>query len=157
MKTPQSIFLDTLQVGEKMHSHLERSYHQLDPIMPIGVEQVPRLSNEAIDKLDLYLSRFGKLQDFIVGKLFRALARASLEDISQDVSALDTLNRMAKFGVIDDIDPWLTARLLRNAFAHEYLSDDTEIANNVNQAWQLYGLLNDALTRSRRFYDEHIA
>lgn len=94
----------------------------------------------------------------MVGKLFRALARASLEDTSQDVSLLDTLNRMEKFGVVEDLEQWLKARLLRNAFAHEYLTDNAAIAdNNINAACELYELLDRSLTHCHVFYREHIA
>lgn len=157
MSTPETILLDTLQVAERMHSHLQRSYHQIASLVPVQARQIPNLGNDDIDKLDLYLSRFGKLQDFMVNKLFRALARASLEDTSQDVSLLDTLNRMAKFGVIEDLEQWLKARLLRNAFAHEYLTDDAAIADNINNASELYSLLSETLANSQAFYSQHIA
>jgi hypothetical protein len=154
--TPEAVLLDTMEVGERMRGHLERSHQQISELLPITKERVESLSNEEIDELDLYLSRFGKLQDFIASKLFRAIARASLEDTSRDVSLLDTLHRMEKFGVIESTDTWADIRLLRNAFAHEYLTDPQEIAENINGAWQGYNVLISTLNSVRDYYHQHI-
>lgn len=155
--TPQAILVDQLRVAERMQGHLERSWNAIQADLPITADQVPHLDDETMDRLDLFLSRFGKLQDFMAGKLFRALARASLEDTSQDVSLMDTLNRMEKFGVLDSIDAWLEVRLLRNAFAHEYLTDSAAIAENINAAARLYPVLPETLRRCREFHRHHIA
>ena len=155
--TPEEILLDQLEVAARMAQHLERSWQAIQQDLPLSAEQVVALDDEAIDRLDLFLGRFGKLQDFMAGKLFRALARASLEDTSQDVSLLDTLNRMEKFGVLENLDDWLKIRLLRNAFAHEYLTDSAAIADNINAASRLYPLLARTLERCRDFQRRHIA
>ncbi|MBN2702397.1 MAG: hypothetical protein JXR29_13205 [Methylothermaceae bacterium] len=154
--TPEAILRAELDSAERMIFHLKRSYSQAATLLPLSSQQVAKLTDDEIDRLDLYLSRFGKLQDFMTGKLFRALARASLEDIRQDVSLLDTLNRMEKFGIVEDQDAWLKARLLRNAFAHEYLTDNEAIAENINEAWALFPLLERTLRNAHRFYEQHI-
>ncbi|MCG6658068.1 hypothetical protein HOP52_09905 [Halomonas campisalis] len=155
--TPEEILLDQLDAATRMAQYLERSWQAIQQDVPLSAEQVASLDDDAIDRLDLFLGRFGKLQDFMAGKLFRALARASLEDTSQDVSLLDTLNRMEKFGVLEHLDDWLQIRLLRNAFAHEYLSDNAAIADNINAASRLYPLLARTLERCRDFQRRHIA
>jgi hypothetical protein len=154
--TPQAILVEQLEVAERMLVHLQRSWQAIQADLPITAEQVSQLDDDTIDRLDLFLSRFGKLQDFVAGKLFRALARASLEDTSQDISLLDTLNRMEKFGVLGSIDDWLEIRLLRNAFAHEYLTDAAAIAENINAAARCYPILPDILDRCLQFYQYHI-
>ncbi|WP_163560594.1 hypothetical protein [Halomonas sp. NO4] len=154
--TPQAILVDQLEVAERMLGHLQRSWKAIQADLPVTAEQVSRLDDDTIDRLDLFLSRFGKLQDFMAGKLFRALARASLEDTAQDVSLMDTLNRMEKFGVLGSIDDWLEIRLLRNAFAHEYLTDAAAIAENINAAARCYPVLPDTLQRCREFHQHHI-
>ncbi|WP_280550588.1 MULTISPECIES: hypothetical protein [unclassified Halomonas] len=154
--TPRAILEEQLKVAERMHHHLQRSWEAIQDDLPMEAAQVSELDDDAIDRMDLFLSRFGKLQDFMAGKLFRALSRASLEDTDQDVSLLDTLNRMEKFGVLHTIDDWLEVRLLRNAFAHEYLTDSQAIAENINQAARLYDLLPQTLQRCHEFYRRHI-
>lgn len=154
--TANAILEEQLQVAERMLHHLHRSWEAVQPDLPMQADGVRWLDDDAIDRLDLFLSRFGKLQDFMAGKLFRALARASLEDTGGDISLLDTLNRMEKFGVLLAVDDWLEVRQLRNAFAHEYLTDGAAIAENINAAARLYPLLPDTLERCRDFQARHI-
>lgn len=154
--TPRVILEEQLKVAERMHHHLQRSWEAIQEDLPMDSSRVSALDDDAIDRIDLFLSRFGKLQDFMAGKLFRALSRASLEDTDQDVSLLDTLNRMEKFGVLQTVDDWLEVRLLRNAFAHEYLTDSQAIAENINLAARLYDLLPQTLQRCHEFYRQHI-
>ncbi|MGM0534486.1 MAG: hypothetical protein ACQER5_00295 [Pseudomonadota bacterium] len=154
--TPRAILEEQLKVAERMHHHLQRSWEAIQGDLPMESARVSELDDDAIDRVDLFLSRFGKLQDFMASKLFRALARASLEDTDQDVSLLDTLNRMEKFGVLQTVDDWLEVRLLRNAFAHEYLRDSQAIAENINQAARRYDLLPQTLQRCHAFYRRHI-
>jgi hypothetical protein len=134
VRQPQAIFLQNLDVAQRMARNLERSRKQASAVLPITAETVGKLTEQEIDVFDLFLARFGKLQDFLVSKLFRSVALASLEDIHSDVSILDMLRRMEKFGIIDSADSWLQLRLLRNAFAHEYLTDNAAIAENINKA-----------------------
>lgn len=157
MRPPQAIFLQNLDAALKMARNLERSRKQASAVLPITADTVDELTDEEIDVFDLFLARFGKLQDFLVSKLFRSVALASLEDIHADVSILDMLRRMEKFGIIDSADDWLQLRMLRNAFAHEYLTDNAAIAANINKAFELEPLLTTAITRAESYFAEHIA
>jgi hypothetical protein len=77
------ILRENLEVAARMHHHLGRSHQQIADDMPLRPGQVSQLDDDRIDRLDLYLGRFSKLQDFITSKLFRSVALASLEDTSQ--------------------------------------------------------------------------
>jgi len=157
MKRDQAeILRENIAIANKMHHHLERSHQQITAQLPLQPEQISTLNEDQIDILDLYLARFGKLQDFMVSKLFRSVALAGLEDTSQDVSLLDTLRRMEKYGIIQNLDDWLEIRLLRNSFAHEYLTDENAVAENINAAFQAYDVLANTLARIMDFYDKHI-
>jgi len=153
---PAAILQENLEVADRMLHHLERSYHQVAAELPLQAEQINKLTDARIDRLDLYLGRFSKLQDFIVSKLFRSVAMASLEDTSQDVSLIDTLRRMEKYGIVQDLNDWLEIRLLRNSLTYEYLTDDTAIAENINAAFSAYTTLRDTLDRIKTYYKKHI-
>jgi len=155
-KGPAAILQENIKVAERMLYHLDRSYRQIAPDLPLEGKQVRTLGEEQIDRLDLYLGRFGKLQDFIVSKLFRSVALASLEDTSQDVSLIDTLRRMEKYGIVTDLDDWLQIRLLRNSLTHEYLTDEVAIAENINAAFSAYTTLKDTLERIKSYTQQHI-
>jgi len=151
------ILQENLGIAARMHHHLERSHQQIVDDIPLQAGQVSQLSDEQIDRLDLYLGRFSKLQDFITSKLFRSVTLASLEDTSQDVSLIDTLRRMEKYGIVQNLDDWLEIRLLRNSLTHEYLTDETAVIENINAAFTSYDLLTSTLARIQQYYEKHIA
>ena len=155
-KGPAAILQENIKVAERMLHHLDRSYRQVASDLPLEGKQVRELGEEQIDRLDLYLARFGKLQDVIVSKLFRSVSLASLDDTSQDVSLIDTLRRMEKYGIVTDLDDWLQIRLLRNSLTHEYLTDDVAIAENINAAFSAYTTLKDTLERIKSYTQQHI-
>ena len=150
------VLRENLEVVARMHHHLERSRQQIADDVPLQAKQISQLDNTQIDRLDLYLARFSKLQDFITSKLFRSVALASLEDTRQDVSLIDTLRRMEKYDIVHDFDDWLEIRLLRNSLSHEYLTDEAAVAENINTAFSAYEILSATLARVRQYYDKHI-
>ncbi|MCF6237167.1 MAG: hypothetical protein L3J70_12490 [Gammaproteobacteria bacterium] len=80
---PFILVRENLEVAARMHYHFVRSRQQIADDVPLQPEQVSQLDDAQIDRLDLYLARFSKLQDFITSKLFRFVALASLEDTNQ--------------------------------------------------------------------------
>ncbi|GAB4354832.1 MAG: hypothetical protein Kow0060_06200 [Methylohalobius crimeensis] len=62
--TPEAILRAELDSAERMIFHLKRSYSQAATLLPLSSQQMAKLTDDEIDRLDLYLSRFGKLQDF---------------------------------------------------------------------------------------------
>ena len=156
MRTELEILYDHLTVAIKMNNSFKRSLESVREDVPIASEEINGLSNEQIDRIDLYLSRFSKLQDFITTKLFRSLARASLEDTSQDVSLIDTIRRMEKFGIIPSLEEWITIRQLRKSITHEYLTDNQEIADNINMAHAKAEILIRTLKETQAFAEKHL-
>jgi len=156
MKTELEILYDHLTVATKMNHSFKRSLESVKEDVPITSEDIGGLSNEQIDRIDLYLSRFSKLQDFITTKLFRSLARASLEDTSQDVSLIDTIRRMEKFGIIPSLEEWVVIRQLRNSVTHEYLTDNQEVADNINMAHAKAEILIRTLSEIQVFTEKHL-
>ncbi len=150
------ILRENLEIAARMHHHLERSHHQITGDVPLQPGQVSKLNDDQIDRLDLYLGRFSKLQDFITSKLFRSVTLASLEDTSQDVSLIDTLRRMEKYGIVMSLDDWLEIRLLRNSLTHEYLTDETAVVENINAAFTSCEVLTTTLARTQQYYEKHI-
>jgi hypothetical protein len=72
------------------------------------------------EKIDAFVSRFGRLQDHIGEKLiprFSALLGESPK------SLLDVLAYAERMGWIDNVDAFVSARKLRNLLVHEYLVD----------------------------------
>ena len=72
------------------------------------------------ERLDAFVSRFGRLQDTVGDKLLPALLNALGESSGP---ALDNLDQAEKFGLIDSSDNWMEMRRLRNQMVHEYIED----------------------------------
>jgi hypothetical protein len=68
-------------------------------------------------------SRFARLNDFLLQRVFRTLDQIELAD---DGTALDRLQRAEKRGLISSADRWRELRLLRNAIAHDYLIESAD-------------------------------
>ena len=94
---------------------------------------VERLENDddLAERLDAFVSRFGRMQDTVGDKLIPALLRSIAEKTG---SALDNLNRAEKFGLLPSVEEWLDARNLRNKLVREYMSDPEEFAAALNKA-----------------------
>lgn len=41
MKAPEALLQEALTIAERMHAHLARSHHQVQPHIPLQAEQVP--------------------------------------------------------------------------------------------------------------------
>lgn len=72
------------------------------------------------ERLDAFVSRFGRLQDTLADKFLPALLDALAEPKG---AALENLDRAEKLGWLDSVDTWLEMRKLRNQMVHEYIED----------------------------------
>jgi len=79
------------------------------------------LSAADLDAFEALTSRYARLSDMILQKLFRGLDRLELEDGG---TLLDALNRAEKRGLVDSAAAFREIRELRNEIAHEYAQED---------------------------------
>jgi hypothetical protein len=146
-------FLATLRIVAKESAHLEWSQQRLfsQPITPAWVEALDT-HPELAERLEAFVSRYGRLQDTIADKLLPRWLRALAE---RPGSQIEVLNRAEQLGVLEDVSQWLEARQLRNTLIHEYMEDSATFAENIQLAEQYSHLLlatyqrihNDAATR----------
>lgn len=87
--------------------------------------------DDLAERLDAFVSRFGRLQDTLGDKLLPSLLRLLAEKTG---SALDNLNKAEKLGLLASVIQWLDVRNLRNKLIHEYMQDAEEFALALNQA-----------------------
>ena len=81
------------------------------------------------ERLDAFVSRFGRLQDTVGDKLLPALLAALAEEVG---AAIDNLDKAEKFGFIASADTWMEMRRLRNQMVHEYIEDMVVLASALN-------------------------
>ena len=86
------------------------------------VEEAKKLDTDPVlaERLDAFVSRFGRLQDTVGDKLLPALLTALAE---KPGAAIDNLDRAEKLGLIDSVDTWMAMRKLRNQMVHAYIED----------------------------------
>jgi uncharacterized protein with HEPN domain len=95
--------------------------------LPLPVDLAESLENDQnfAERIDAFVSRFGRLQDTVADKLLPALLAALGEKTS---SMLDNLDRVERLGLLKSADEWMTMRNLRNQMVHEYMEDTLILA-----------------------------
>lgn len=97
---------------------LKRSYRICRDIDFTG-----ELGEEDYDALETLTSRFARVSDMVLQKMFRNIDRLELEDGG---TLLDALNRAEKRGLVESVDQFRLMRELRNEIAHEYSLEELQ-------------------------------
>ena len=92
------------------------------------IEEAQKIETDPIlaERLDAFVSRFGRLQDTVGDKLLPALLTALAEKTGP---AIDNLDKAEKFGFIESTDTWMEMRKLRNQMVHVYIDDPVVLAS----------------------------
>jgi len=108
-----------MELARREAAHLRYSHRTLFA-EPIGREWVEALAQreDLAEKIDAFVSRFGRLQDHIGDKLLPAFARLLGE---QPKSLLDVLAFAERMGWVADAEEFVGTRKLRNLLVHEYM------------------------------------
>ncbi len=96
------------------------------------------------ERLDAFVSRFGRLQDTVGDKLLPALLLALAETPGP---AIDNLDKAEKFGFIESADAWLEMRKLRNLMVHEYIEDMAVLSSALRNGHEFVPALVAAARR----------
>ena len=78
------------------------------------------LDPEELESYEALTSRFARLSDLVVQKVFRYLDAYELEESG---TVRDRINRADKRGVISSAQDFVHIRMLRNEIAHEYKAE----------------------------------
>jgi len=106
------------------------------------------------ERLDAFVSRFGRLQDTLGDKFLPALLEAMAEPKG---AAIENLDRAEKLGWLDSTDTWLEIRKLRNQMVHEYVEDMTILSNALNAGHQFVPLLIETAHRLVRQVQQRLS
>lgn len=126
---PVDRLVATLTIVWREGGHLAFSWKRLFQD-PITVDWVRGLADdwERAERLEAFVSRFGRMQDTIATKL---LPRWLLAIAETPGSQIEVLNRAERLGVLPSAEQWLEVRLLRNRLVHEYLVDPAAFADDL--------------------------
>ncbi|MBF0351791.1 MAG: hypothetical protein HQM11_12230 [SAR324 cluster bacterium] len=105
-----------------LHEHLlklKEAVHWLNRSYGICLDLLNKeiYSEEDYDHLEALTSRFSRLSDLLLQKIFRSLDEVEFQDRG---TLIDVMNRMHKRALIDSVDQVRLIRELRNQIAHEY-------------------------------------
>ena len=110
-----------LDLARKEAAHLQYTHRTLfaQPIDAAWVQQLTTRDDLA-EKIDAFVSRFGRLQDHLGEKLIPRFA-ALLGETPKSI--LDMLAYAEKMQWVESAEVFIGARKLRNLLVHEYMSD----------------------------------
>lgn len=115
MNTVKEALRNELITLKNARDILQYSY---DKCSLIGVKT--GLTYEEMESYEALTSRFARLSDIIIQKIFRFLDTLNLEATG---TVRDRINRAEKSGIIESADKFVEIRILRNDIAHEYKSE----------------------------------
>lgn len=135
-------FLGTLEIVRRELVHLNRTRDRLagKPLDRSWVEGLEKNFDDA-DLLESFVSRYGRLQDTIGGKL---LPRALLAVAERPGAMLDNLSRAERLSWVESENAWIEAREIRNRVVHEYMTDPEQFSRDIRAALDFVPLFQNA-------------
>lgn len=134
-----------LNLAKKEAAHLAYTHRTLFA-QPIDLKWVRNLAqrDDLAEKIDAFVSRFGRLQDHIGEKLIPRFA-ALLGGTPK--SLLDNLANAEKAGWLESAESFVSARKLRNLLVHEYMSEAELFLEALQAADEATRMLMDIVAR----------
>lgn len=149
MSIPESLNFN-LEIADLHAKRLKMAIERMSAMLPITAARVTDLKDDELFVLELFSSRFAKLQDLMGAKLFGLVLEFAKEPGSL-TAFLDKLHRLEKLGCIPDSNKWLTLRTIRNSLSHEYPEHPDLHALFLNQALESTPFLLECLERIKAF------
>jgi hypothetical protein len=116
------LLAEQLQVAKAAGRVLEESRSRVDAVLQ-SAQAGGTLSVGQRESCEALTSRFARLCDLLVQRLFRTLDQVELAD---EGTMLDRLARAEKRGLIASVEEWRELRELRNEIAHDYLIESSD-------------------------------
>jgi uncharacterized protein YutE (UPF0331/DUF86 family) len=104
---------EDLKLLQKQQEWLEFSMQECKNI---GIKE--NYSPKELVEFEALCSRYARLIDFLVRKVFRTIDEFEFENQG---TLIDTVNRANKRGIIEDIEYFRQMKDLRNTISHEYI------------------------------------
>ena len=137
----------TLELAHKEAEHLRYSHstlfaHELNLIWVDNLKVNPALA----EKVEAFVSRFGRLQDHLGDKLIPRYAQLVGE---QHKTQIDILSFAERACILTSAYESLAARKLRNALFHEYMQDSQSFLDSLMLAKTAAQMLFDVIDKTK--------
>lgn len=111
--THQQRMQDVWRQAMRHRHHMRHALASIAPRRPLSAATLADLDDDAVQDIDQFVLRFGKLQDVMGERLVPATLDA-LQEPYEDRPMLDKLNRLEKLGLLESTEAWEKLRALRN-------------------------------------------
>ena len=135
------LLTEQIELAKAAGRVLEESRNRVGAVLQAAREGVA-LSVEQRESCEALTSRFARLSDLLVQRLFRTLDQVELAD---DGTILDRLARAEKRGIIAAVEEWRELRGLRNQIAHDYLIESSDRV--LTEAYRRSPVLTDTVEK----------
>jgi hypothetical protein len=124
-----------MRVVQREARHLTATADRLFNV-PFTPERAESLTAnpDVSERVDAFVSRYGRLQNTLGNKLLRALLTALGEKVR---ARIDNLDRAERLGLIPSADEWMEMRRLRKQMIHEYVEDPLVLAKRPRSRMSL--------------------
>ena len=133
------------RIAGKESRHLTGTARRLftSPFTPARVAQL-EAEPELAERVDAFVSRFGRLQDTLGDKLLPLLLTALGEKAA---AMIDNLDRAERLGLIPSVEHWMEMRRLRNQMIHGYVEDAAVLSSALEAANSYVSVLTSVTTK----------
>ncbi len=137
--------------AKKHIAKIESVKNLLDSCMPLSLEHFKNLSERELDKLDVLVFRFSKLQDLLGQRVFKNILEYSGFDTH--ISFVKILSELERESLLE-VDRWRALRDARNTIAHEYPNEEDIMIDEINFIYQEVWYLVELTQRLEEYFNE---
>lgn len=145
----------SMETAERHNKRLTWAINQMKKFMPLTAERFEKLTDEELAALEMFASRFGKLQNILGTKILPAILEVTQEP-GEYPTFIDKLNRLEKMSAIPSADEWTAFREIRNQFTHDYPEDPQLNANLLNGAYKQGKKLQNTFAHIKKYIQKNI-
>lgn len=127
--------------------HLSHALGKLGPYLPVMPEHLD--DKDVVEHIDQLILRFMKTKDGIGRRLIPLIVEV-IESDTAEMTFIDKLNRLEKFGLIE-CDEWNLYRKLRNDLTHTYPEEKEELVAAINEAINVVPKLETTYRKMKSF------
>ena len=141
-----------LTTADRHNARLTWAMDQMQKFMPLTPEQFEKLTDNQLAALEMFSSRFGKLQNTLGTKILPAILEITQEP-GEYPTFIDKLNRLEKMGAIPSADAWTEFREIRNQFTYDYPEDSKLNSDLLNRAYPQGKILQSTFYYIKNYID----
>jgi uncharacterized protein with HEPN domain len=120
-----------LAIADIHVERIQQALADIQQLFPLDPDKVKKLDKPAIFSIEVMTTRYSKLQDYLGTVGFNALFEIEGEN-TETWTMIDKLNKLEKYGIIEDSHVWRDMRKARNFLMHEYPDHPEIIAVSLN-------------------------